>query len=84
LIIRDYYTFLPSPREKAGETIPSTLAAPPTGRSDEENAEPTKSASNGFAALGGMDAGNAEEEEEDFGGLMVCHSFKLYIIKRYL
>lgn len=37
---------------------------------DENNAQTSKGKFSGFAALG-IDVGN-EEEEEDFGGLMVC------------
>ena len=55
------------PREKAGETVPSQLPA------DDPPATKSKSAFAGFAALDvGADDGPApEEEEEDFGGLMV-------------
>ncbi|KAF8509436.1 hypothetical protein BU17DRAFT_77853 [Hysterangium stoloniferum] len=54
---------------KAGETIPNTLAISAVEGSDQESPAPTKPAFSGFAALGGMDTGDAEEEE-DFGGLM--------------
>lgn len=77
-------------REKAGESIENNSVDLANGGhvSDHEDLpkSKTKGAFSGFAALNMEDAGAAEEEEEDFGGLMVryykndvqAHSNEIY------
>lgn len=65
-------------REKAGESVANNNVL--NGADDEVEDAPDKPKVSAFAALGVEDTGAEPEEEEDFGGLMVCTN---HVLVRY-
>lgn len=72
LVVRDVFpdTLI---RETAGTSVAGNNVAAPADDDAGDDAPPTKSKAgfSAFAALG-LEEPAAEEEEEDYGGLMVC------------
>lgn len=64
-----------NPREKAGTSVAGNNLASQADASDDDQAQAGSKGFSTFAALGVEDAG--AEEEEDFGGLMVCCVFRV-------
>lgn len=71
-------------RAQAGESVANNNVSPTNGAGDESDGDvpihgTSKGGFSGFAALG-TDDGGAAEEEEDFGGLMVCLALNRRIV----
>ena len=66
-------------REKAGTSVANNNLSAAGDVSEDEISHPKGKGLGGFSAFAAIDDGVAEEEEEDFGGLMVCVlSFSLF------